>query len=1755
MNPTPAPDGFQGRVLTDLWKSYDAAVKADRPKQMAEILTQIKKEAKEKHYAADFFDAGKEYVEACRIRNWKTVADARNEFARDVKEFGDPVVTFAWMEYAGDGSNASRFRFVEENKTELKSRRSAYFHQGLSYMGGQLNYFMANDYEYALWSLIGRENITWSAPEKNAVYKALKEEVTGRYPAEGYLEHFICNKIPRDTDVKYYTALAEKYKGKAFSLWPRQVLLRRKFDNMNKDSRTTEAAYKALLAEAQAFDQERNRYTGDEQRIASPIYAGKEITKSLQEPGLWLSMQSDTVIVTFRNMNAAEVKIYQVNLTDRKKTQKTVFTKTVDNPGKRFYVKDQGKFKLPKLDDADYQIVVKSGKEEDQLNYSQHTLSLALRKAKDGYGAYATDYLTGAPVKRGDLFLYNGDKVVARVKDFIFDGFTKLPEAFQKQLDKDESYHNLVCSFTGQDGKLRSSGLVEENHWFRYSSNDTRKETRCNIYKDRGAYNPGDLLQFKAVLYEGDFIKEVHVLDGVDLEVRLLDSESKLVESKDLKTNEFGSIAGAFTLPVDRRNGRFTLEVRKKGGKLLESETFTVDEFVLPTYELAFEREEKLFFPGEEVTVKGRLTSYSGHSLSGATLETAVQRYGEVIPATVDKKADGTFTVRFTPKVSGYYRVNVTVMDETGETQEWGTGVYVDESIRINMYLENAADGQFDITDEKALDEGMGLERRVYASSRKILTEDKAAVNFTVRNSNGDRVPVSLSWRVLDEKGVEVLKGRADSGETKELDFTALPAGIYTVFADASVARSKDVVVKDDEQMRILKMDPSGKTLDAPVSRFILPGPDEVETGGLMKVGFGSTSSPVWALVEWFGKDYELLGRKAIYLSGERGKTGSYASIECEYLASYPDAVEMQIFYFRNGEEYRYTRQFHRRRHFLDLPLTFESFEDRTAPSTEYTFSIRTAPDVEAVAAVFDKAIDAIHPNYWSGVWLRSFTVSAPPIRSRCGFVGEMRYYADAVLMSSSKAGGRMLGRARNASPDMMVVEEAAMMKDVEMEDGANEAADAGGGSEEQATVREKFENALTFQPFLRSDKDGKLSFTFSTSDKLSTYHVQVFAHDKAMRNGVLRQDMLVSIPLKVAVTEPRFLYDGDAWRMAVSVASNLDKPVTGNLDAYVYPEAARQGVEPSSVQRTRLTVPAGGSAPAFFDVKVPSGVSAIGVKVVFTGEGSSDAVFVSIPVYPAVQTLMEAHSAVLLPGMDRAKLLADLQGRFVNVKPSAADFKEITVLDMVRDAIPEKVDPDGKDVVSLSEAYYIRCIASKLGMQPALGEDSLSDAELMQKIMACRNGDGGFGWFEGMTSSRVITAVLLERFAKLRDRGFEVPDLTSSVQFLDDKQINREIPFWCGGLGFEQYLYVRSMYPSVPWKVDALGSKAVFSKELSDFKKAAKDYLVPDEKKDGRGLNGRILAKARRTRTLQNLCASDDGVSLAKSFGVKWGTASKLEKSLKADVLSLSEYAVDHKDGGMYFPNAVMPWRGLLESEAYAHSLLCDLLSENGHNDIADGIRIWLMLQKETQHWDTAPEYVDAISSVLDGSQEVLDTRVLLFQTTYTKPFKDVLAAGNGFTIARSFWRVSSRHDEDRDKELTTLEEIEPGTVLHRGEKVVAKYHIWNQENRSFVQVVVPREATLRPVEQLSGRIGWWMRPLSVAGWYSFSPQGYRNVKADRTEYYFDSYPEEGTTLTEEFFVQQDGVFSAPVVTIESLYAPHYRANGGFPGALKVED
>ena len=803
-----------------------------------------------------------------------------------------------------------------------------------------------------------------------------------------------------------------------------------------------------------------------------------------------------------------------------------------------------------------------------------------------------------------------------------------------------------------------------------------------------------------------------------------------------------------------------------------------------------------------------------------------------------------------------------------------------------------------------------------------------------------------------------------------------------------------------------------------------------------------AADKPVWAVVDLYGEGNVLLDERMIHFKPVDGKaetTVSYA-----YADSYPDVVTMEVLYFQDGRCFRHSMCRRREIKVWDLPLDFERFTDMARPGQECRLRIKTGPATECALAVFDKATESISPNVWSevrGIPLpepHSSTIVSPGCNDSHINILE---------------GGTVPYRTKTAIMSNMAADEAPVR------------------------IRKDFSTSLAWEPLLHSDANGVVDFSFKAGDRLSTFAVQVFAHNKAMQNAVLRRELLITIPVRISLFQPEFLYCGDRYLARAVVSNSTEEPISGRI---VFDDGRSEAV----------TVPAHGQSSASYEVCAlePGNVPIKAVFIADKAESYSDGILVNVPVMTSGQTLTEAHSALLLPGKDKAAEAGRLRSQFVNMPGADAVMSTISILDMVKDAIPGEIKPKGNNLLSICRAIKAMHLLEDLPGELASSESGAGEEDLTARLESYRNADGGYAWFPGLNSSPILTATALECL------GDMLPEASRAVSYLDSSFIEGNLQYWQGGISLEQYLHVRAMFADVPLNVRA----------GSGMRKKVREYLVPVGE---RGLEGQILRKARRIETLRRLGGSDEGKALASELGISLFAGSRMSRSESKDMKSLSQYAVRHSSGGIYFPNAVTPWRGLLESELYAHNMLSRIFE--GYDDsISDGIRLWTMIQKETQHWESDPAYLEAIQNVLEAPEEILAAEVLVLKGSSHKALDSIVADGNGFGISSS-------------------SPASGGT----GDIVTVEYTIRNDENRSFVKLRLPYPAALTPVNSLSGPRSW---------------NGYREVQSDAIEYWFDSYPEGTATIKEDFYITREGSFQCPVPIVECTYADHYRANEG---------
>ena len=1536
-------------TLVKLWQEYYAAQDADKPQTQLKVLEKIKAEAGAQHLTWDYYDACDRYMQVSLQRNWKLRDSLNKAMEKEITDLGEPVAVYYLKSKTGPEPDIN---YIYQNAGKLRNSRNMEFWKrdyniSSRFYGEALPEMFASDYDYCLWSYCRYR-------DGSTLVKEFRE-----YPL-GAIAEF--EQISGD-DTDKLAEFAGKYKGKAAGLLAEQQLLNNRFNTLEQpgsDARSSD--FEALRDDCMELNSRASSFSGTERKLADCCKKANELLKTMNSKGIEAVVRNGVFTVGLQNLDAVTIKITGEN-------GKKVFEKYLTNPIGSYYLKDKLLIELPVMADGTYNISCKRGDITEDIVYNYYTISTAMRFNADGAAIWAADYISGEPLKKVTFELLEDGKVVESAPISI-SGFTPVPASINRRIlesPRSNYQYRVRCS----EGRSRLSKAVSTGSYYSPDPDDAWQE-HAAVITDRGAYSPGDILHFKAVLYRGRYSCK-SLGEGVETEVELRGADGKIISTKTLKTNEFGSIAGDFTLERRERNGSYTVFVRRKGGRNLGSRSVQVDDFILPTFDLVFDRQGTLYFPVDEIKVAGTIHSYSGHPLSSSKLSYRVEHYGKTwSEGELEADGDGRFAISFEPDSTArnydWYSITVKAVDATGETMEFNTSV-------------------------------------------------------NIRNKADQEEPV-------------------------------------------------DYYFKEDEKATAQ-------------GRFSL----ELVAG----------NQPVWVSIEVHGTGNKLLRREVRHIVPRAGEKAS-TTIEYKLKNSDPDAVCISVLYFQNRVHYSYTAHLRKELHDYDLPLSFTRFLDTTAPGGQYSFEISTAAGVECAAAIFDLGTERFRANKWTE--LRPERLPIPYIRyspnngndssmPKMIYVTGMGPRRDVMSKATMKMVATDYAVAMNASPTAEEDSGPVMYAAVQETGGAD------------IIIRENFANTIAWEPFLRSDANGKVQFNFTNADKLSTYNVQVFALDKDMRNAVMRREMVVTIPVKISLVEPQFLYEGDVYKARIALSSSLPEDVWGTLSVQLLNGSDHKTAPVLSTASCEMLVPGKGTVSQDFVLTAPD-VRELGVKVVFRPEDGalgSDGVFVCVPVSKTVQSLTEAHSALLHAGADKAALEKELRAMFTNIPGDSAEMKEISVFEMLGEAIPEEVEVRCDNAIELSKALYAYSLCEKLGQRPAFDRE-----KTLEKLNACKAANGGFAWFAGMEPSPIVTAVVLTQL-----RGLGIIDEAAAVKYIDSQYFAKsKSNWWYRGLSMEQYLQVRSMFPEVPFT----------EKTEADWRKEAKEYLVP---KKARGLNGRIGAKARRVETLENLLASERGNALAKKLGIKLGTAGKLRKSLDADIESLVEYAQPHKSGGCYYPNVVMPWRGLLESELDAHCTIARIMDRHSHSDISDGIRLWIMVQKETQAWKAYSGYLEALALVLNGPDSILQTKVLALKGSYDVPFAEVKAAGNGMgmsALAPAFSDGSTP------------------SVLKVGDRIRLSFEIKNDENRSFVKLTIPFGAGLVPVNQLSG-YRWGC---------------YRNVLSDRIELWYEVYPEEKTTVSEEFFVTRAGVFQSPAAEIVCEYADHYRANTAAIAPLTIE-
>ncbi|MDX2285655.1 MAG: alpha-2-macroglobulin family protein [Bacteroidia bacterium] len=256
--------------------------------------------------------------------------------------------------------------------------------------------------------------------------------------------------------------------------------------------------------------------------------------------------------------------------------------------------------------------------------------------------------------------------------------------------------------------------LELDGEYFRRYEPDYPSAPKPVLYllTDRRIYRPGQQIFVKGILFSGRD-NAYRTLADSSIRLTFRDANNQVIAEGEYRTNRYGSFSATFTAPSSGLLGNYSIRHSAYG-----STDFSVEEYKRPTFEVEFDDLQASYQLGEQVTVTGRATAFTGAALDGAEVRFRVMREArwpmwwdywrfpaprsspsqEILQGELRTQPDGSFAVTFplspapdipaSEKPIFTFRVMADVTDISGETRSGNTSLqagYVSGELEVSL--------------------------------------------------------------------------------------------------------------------------------------------------------------------------------------------------------------------------------------------------------------------------------------------------------------------------------------------------------------------------------------------------------------------------------------------------------------------------------------------------------------------------------------------------------------------------------------------------------------------------------------------------------------------------------------------------------------------------------------------------------------------------------------------------------------------------------------------------------------------------------------------------------------------------------------------------------------------------------------------------------------------------------------------------------------------------------------------------------------
>ncbi|GHS99391.1 hypothetical protein FACS189421_09760 [Bacteroidia bacterium] len=1359
------------------------------------------------------------------------------------------------------------------------------------------------------------------------------------------------------------------------------------------------------------------------------VYPGKELTLN----------------INYKNIKKVSIEIYQIKAPvsvyvnewlregQYKKSGTLIGKREINLINKFPYLNSDTVIRIPVNGLGNYEYVVHAGEVKDQVANRQFSVSrlASISRAIDNQREFlVVDRMTGKPIENAQVNFYtrkNNALVLTENKSIITD---KQGLAVGGN-DKDFVFYNVS---KGDDTALLMSSMP----WIS-SYRDANKNTiQLSLFTDRSIYRPGQIVYFKGIAYEtGKDMQQVVPNKIYTLTFR--DANGKEVSNQKVKTNDFGSFNGEFTIPQGTLNGNFSIQSDANGGYA----TMKVEEYKRPTFDIQFDKNKNTPGFGDVVSVKGNAKTFSGINIQDATVQYKVTRQQhwmfrsryfspiQVAEGNVQTQADGSFEIQFTAEkavedkndsnVFYTYAIEASVTDTNGETQSSNTYLSIGDK---SMYL--TINSLYPIVDKAQI----------------------PSVKINAFNLSGNPVPAQGTYEIY------LLKAKANTGlDLKEEDWIqdkkivgnhfesdtlidsaplkSLPSGRYRMLVKSSDDKGREIIAQQDFTMAST----ADKCPPVPVYEWLMTPKTTCVVGEKAEVIFGSSAKEVYVLYELF-KDNKKIAASRFILNNENKK------MDIPFLESYGDGITAVFSFVKDEKFFTQEVPIYKKQPDKTLSLNMEVFRDRLLPGQleEWKISVRDADknpvSAELLAGMYDASLDKIYRHSWHFYPIQGISLWRPYNQagsefntSNTSLSGEWEY----IPVSDFGYKFQWFGFSIRSN-NVMLYGSPLRMKSVDMAMESNGGVTIGGvlhespvevldseveetlsaSQPEEVQIRQNFNETAFFYPQLKTNAAGETLISFTVPESNTTWKFTGLAHTQDLKSGQIVKTAVSQKKLMVTPNIPRFMREGDQTTLLSNISNLSEETLTGTVTLECFDPVTNKTniVIPNASQA--FSVEAGKTVPVSWTFDVPSEIDLATVKIVAKSPGFSDGEQHLVPVLPNRMLVTESLPLNVSGNQTRTfsfdKMKNNTSSTLENYRMTL-EFTSNPVWYAVQ-ALPSVTTPQTDNVLSWFAAYYSNTLATQIAN---------STPKIKQMIdVWTKQGGTTETLLSNLEKNQELKASLLEETpwileaeneSEQKQRLALLFDLNRSnnltAQALDKlKALQAEDGGWSWFKGMNSSVSITQ------WILYGLGELETLKdfKELKDLKEIEDKAIAFIDRQFKQHFADLKKQKTNWKQTqristyeleylfvrsfYKDIPLGDIGEAVQFYTGLAekyWAKNTNLyskalaaillqrignTKTAQAVLKSLREHASHKPDFGMFWANNNTSCF-MTQSATCVHTFIMEAFNEVGSTPAEmDEMKLWLLKQKQTQQWESVPATVNAINILLKTGTNWLESK-----------------------------------------------------------------------------------------------------------------------------------------------------------------------------------